>query len=131
MTEGVIVAIIGCFATMFGAILTFIIQIKKLRNDQKVHSDEMKEEQQKQFNELKTNVATQINGLHDSIKDIKSEYEKSTALTTEKLSQLEKKQDKHNQLIERMYRVETDVEVLKNRESVSEHRIEDLEGGYK
>ena len=65
--------------------------------------------------------------MHDEVLSIKSEFNTNALLTQEKLSQLEKKQDKHNQLIERMYHVETEVEVLKNRESVSEHRIEDLE----
>ena len=44
-----------------------------------------------------------------------------------RIEQLEKKQDKHNSLIERMYAVEKAVEVLDNREKVSEHRIDDLE----
>ena len=65
--------------------------------------------------------------MHNEVLSIKSEFNTNALLTQEKLSQLEKKQDKHNQLIERMYHVETEVEVLKNRESVSEHRIEDLE----
>ena len=127
MTEGVIVALIGCVATLIGSVLTFIFEIKKLRIEQAKYQEEVRESHQKQFEELKETVNGKIDGLEDSIKEMKFEYEKQTALTTEKLSQLEKKQDKHNNLIERMYAAEKDIEVLKNREKVSEHRLEDLE----
>ena len=127
MTEGVIVALIGCCATVIGSVLTFIFEIKKLRVEQAKYQAEVRESHEKQFNELKDTVNGKIGCLEDSIKEMKFEYEKQTALTTEKLSQLEKKQDKHNNLIERMYAAEKDIEVLKNREKVSEHRLEDLE----
>jgi len=128
MSEGVIVALIGCCATVIGSVLTFIFEIKKLRVEQAKYQEEVRESHQKQFDELKDTVNDKVGGLEDSIKEMKFEYEKQTALTTEKLSQLEKKQDKHNNLIERMYAAEKDIEVLKNREKVSEHRLEDLEG---
>lgn len=44
-----------------------------------------------------------------------------------RLQQLEKKQDQHNNLIDRMYKAETDIEVNKNDIKVANHRIEDLE----
>lgn len=128
MSEGVIIALIGCCATVIGSVLTFIFEIKKLRVEQAKYQEEVRESHQKQLDELKDTVNDKIGGLEDSIKEMKFEYEKQTALTTEKLSQLEKKQDKHNNLIERMYAAEKDIEVLKNRERVSEHRLEDLEG---
>ena len=127
MSEGVIIALIGCCATVIGSVLTFIFEIKKLRVEQAKYQEEVRESHEKQFNELKDTVNGKIGCLEDSIKEMKFEYEKQTALTTEKLSQLEKKQDKHNKLIERMYAAEKDIEVLKNREKVSEHRLEDLE----
>lgn len=127
MTEGVIVALIGCCATVIGSVLTYAFQIKKLRSEQAEHHETVKSEQTKQFNELKDAVNNRIDKLEDSVKEMKYEYEKNASLTTEKLNQLEKKQDKHNNLIERMYAAEKDIEVLKNREKVSEHRLEDLE----
>ena len=51
----------------------------------------------------------------------------STKLTNYRIEQLEKKVEKHNQVVERTYKLEQDVAVLNNRESVSEHRINDLE----
>ena len=54
---------------------------------------------------------------------------KTTAIILYRLGELEKKQDKHNNLIERQFRIEKRVEVLETREKVSEHRIDDLEKG--
>ena len=54
---------------------------------------------------------------------------KKTALILYRLDELEKKQDKHNGVIERQFKLEKRVEVLETREKVSEHRIDDLEKG--
>ena len=43
------------------------------------------------------------------------------------IKNLEKKQDKHNSLIERMYAVEKAVSVLEEKQQVANHRIGDLE----
>ena len=48
-------------------------------------------------------------------------------LTTYRLSQLEKKVDKHNNLVERMYRAEDKINILDEKQKVANHRIEDLE----
>ena len=45
----------------------------------------------------------------------------------QKLSDIEEKQDKHNNLIETTYKNECDISVLKEKISVENHRIEDLE----
>jgi len=52
---------------------------------------------------------------------------KSTALIAYRLEQLEKKQDKHNQLIERTYALEEKTGLLEERVKVANHRIDDLE----
>ena len=44
-----------------------------------------------------------------------------------RIEQLEKKQDKHNTLIDRMYAVEEKVSVLEEKSKVANHRIDDLE----
>ena len=46
-----------------------------------------------------------------------------------KISQLEKKQDKHNNVIERMYNLEESQAVMKEQIKVANHRIDDLEKG--
>lgn len=45
----------------------------------------------------------------------------------EKLVVIEKKQDKHNEVIERTFSLERDVSVLKEQIRNENHRIEDLE----
>ena len=47
--------------------------------------------------------------------------------TQYRIEQLEKKQDKHNTLIERMYKVEDRLNVDEERIRVANHRIKDLE----
>ena len=44
-----------------------------------------------------------------------------------KLDGLTKQVEKHNNLIERTYEIEKDVEVIKNDIKVANHRIDDLE----
>ena len=49
-------------------------------------------------------------------------------LTSYRIEQLEKKVDKHNNLIERTYKLEEQISILDQRESVSEHRLKKIEG---
>lgn len=44
-----------------------------------------------------------------------------------KLNYLEKKLDKHNQVVERVYKLENDTAVMHERQDVANHRIKDLE----
>ena len=52
---------------------------------------------------------------------------KSTALVVYRLEQLEDKVNKHNQVIERTYRLEEQEALLEERVKVANHRIDDLE----
>lgn len=56
---------------------------------------------------------------------------KTTALVVYRLDELEKKVDKHNNLIERMYKVEERQSVQEKELKVVNHRIKDLEGRVK
>ena len=47
--------------------------------------------------------------------------------TQYRIEQLEKKQDKHNSLVERMYKVEDRLNVDEEKIRVANHRIKDLE----
>ena len=53
--------------------------------------------------------------------------DKTRALLEYRLIELEKKQDKHNQLIERMYELEGKEDLLEEKVKVANHRIDDLE----
>lgn len=52
---------------------------------------------------------------------------KSAALMEYRIGQLESKMDKHNQLVERTFKLEERTEVQEERISVCNHRIADLE----
>ena len=52
---------------------------------------------------------------------------KTRALIEYRLKELEKKQDKHNDVIERTYKLEQNVAVMEEQIKVSQHRIDDLE----
>lgn len=43
------------------------------------------------------------------------------------IKELEDKQDKHNQVVERVYELEKVAEVLEERQKTANHRIDDLE----
>ncbi|MBQ8263447.1 MAG: hypothetical protein IJY96_01575 [Oscillospiraceae bacterium] len=52
---------------------------------------------------------------------------KSTALVIYRLEQLENKVNKHNQVIERTYKLEEQEALLEEKVKVANHRIDDLE----
>nr|DAF63903.1 MAG TPA: hypothetical protein [Siphoviridae sp. ctgn638] len=65
---------------------------------------------------LKSNQENQKEALLNLKNDFKEHFDR-----------LEKKQDKHNGLIERTYKNERDISVLQEQVKVENHRIEDLE----
>ena len=55
----------------------------------------------------------------------------SARLTSYRLEQLEKKVEVHNQVIDRVYKLEERTELQEEKIKVSNHRIEDLEDFHK
>lgn len=55
------------------------------------------------------------------------ERAESNRLIVYRLEQLETKVDKHNNVIERVYNLEKDADVIKEQIKVANHRIDDLE----
>lgn len=55
----------------------------------------------------------------------------SNKLTNYRIAELEKKVEKHNQVVERVYILEKDKAVLKEEVKVANHRIDDLEQFHK
>ena len=51
----------------------------------------------------------------------------SSKLTNFRLQELEKKQDKHNAVIERTYKLEETTAIIEEKIKVANHRIDDLE----
>ena len=72
-------------------------------------------------------VVTVVYGNNKTAKTVKAQ----TDLTLYRIEELEKKQDKHNTLIERMYKAEEDIAILKEQHKVEKHRINDLEEFHK
>lgn len=60
-------------------------------------------------------------------KNTRDKVQEQTDLTLYRIQQLEKKQDKHNSLVERMQKAETQIELNDERIKVANHRIDDLE----
>lgn len=71
-------------------------------------------------------VVALISGCFSLVGYLVGNY-KSQSKTLYRIDQLEKKQDKHNTLIERMYKVEDSINLIQNDIKVANHRIKDLE----
>lgn len=52
---------------------------------------------------------------------------KSASLIAYRLSELEKRVEKHNQIVERTYKLEDAAHIIDERVKVANHRIDDLE----
>ena len=61
----------------------------------------------------------------------KAEVSKTRTLIEYRLMELEKKVDKHNNLIERTFKLEEQAAVFDEKIKVANHRIDNLEGGTK
>ena len=72
-------------------------------------------------------VITTVYGNKKTAATVKAQ----TDLTLYRIDELEKKQDKHNTLIERMYAVEGKLDKLDEKIKVENHRISDLEEFHK
>ena len=138
MATEVITAIISGVITLICALLTFIATQKKARNEQIQRLEDFQKEQQKQIIQLHDDVRDEMSRLQDSysehlvevksmINEMKASYQQMQSTIELRLDALEKKQDKHNSVIERTYELERQVAVLDNREKVSENRLTDLE----
>ena len=58
-----------------------------------------------------------------------AELEKHDALNAYRLEELEKKVDKHNNLVERTYHLEEKAALMEEKIKVANHRLEDIEKG--
>lgn len=69
--------------------------------------------------------------VHAGNKKTAAQIGENQKVTLYRIEQLEKKQDKHNTLIDRMYSVEDKVALIEERQKVANHRIDDLEKEHK
>ncbi len=78
-----------------------------------------------------TEVKEALNETNKALDDLRAHNQEFQAVVELKIDALEKKQDLHNNVITRVFCAEKEIEVLKNRESVSEHRLTDAESDIK
>lgn len=116
---------------MTGSILAFKISCKTLEKNQK-------SDQEQQLEALKTDIKNElaqhrqeyldgINDVRNSITDMKASYQQTAATIELRIEQLEKKQDKHNSVIERTYELEKVTSVLDDKVKSAHHRLDSLE----
>lgn len=84
---------------------------------------QMKNEREKTSNEIKE----MMNGLQDDITKINSTVQTQIALIEVKIDTLSDRVNKHNNLIERTYKLEQESAIHTEQIKVANHRIEDLE----
>ncbi len=77
--------------------------------------------------ENKELIMKNIGDLKEDISSINANVQQQIAIIDIKISDLTKQVEKHNSVIDRTYALEKSVGILENRESVSEHRLTDLE----
>lgn len=79
------------------------------------------------LSEHKDEYLQKITDVESSITQMQAVYQQTVAVVDLKIENLEKAQNKHNNLIERMYAAEKQLEVQDEQIKVSNHRINDLE----
>ena len=77
-------------------------------------------EQDQRMAALESKVTLEIQKVSDTIT-------KCNEITQLKIVELDAKQEKHNKVIERVYKTEKDIEVLTEKVKVANNRIQDLE----
>jgi len=64
---------------------------------------------------------------HFQMKSVKAKHDETIVLMDYKLTELTKKVEKHNNLVERMYKLEDYKDLIDEKIKVINHRIDDLE----
>lgn len=138
MDTSIIVALITCFGVCLGAILTFVVQIKKLRNETEQNAikqtEEFKETIRKslEFNRNEyldgiSDVRKSVSELNLCVVDLKATWQNQMAIQDLRMEHLTKEMadlrisvNSHNNFAQRMPLVEEQIKV-------ANHRIADLE----
>lgn len=116
----IIIAIIGGAVTLTGYILVD-------KREKAKQFEGFKAEIMKKLEDHRKEYLEGIEDVKDSITETKASYQQNTAIIELKIDSLEKKQDQHNNLIGRMYAVESTQKLQEEQIKVANHRIEDLE----
>lgn len=120
MSEAIITTIITAAASLIVAFGTWHISMKKDREKQT-------EEVKQILNDHREEYLTQIRSVKDDITGINSNVQTQIALIDQKIDVLSDRVDRHNNVIERTYKLEQLTAVHTEKISVANHRIDDLE----
>ena len=119
MPTELLMTIITEIVGLIGIVLTFVVSNKKLKNEQAQRMDEHNDVIMKQISESQKNTQEEMNRIQGYFSNHAAEVQKalsdirtSQEVVEVKLAQLEKKQDKHNEVIERVYKLESQMSVL-------------------
>lgn len=118
--SNIIIAIIGGTITLIG----YVIVDKREKNKQ---LDAFKKEVVDTLNEHRTEYIKGIEDVKDNIAEIKAVYQQNSAIVELKIDALEKKQDAHNNVITRVFNLESGQKLQEEQIKIVNHRIEDLE----
>lgn len=136
--SAIIPSIITGTVTALGTILGFITATKenkrkaeeahnKALEDFKTSFDNKLEEHKEEYMREIAKVKDAVRQNNDNLTDMRAQTQNWQSVMEVKFDNLEQKVMKHNNFMERVAVLEKDVAVLQNRESVSEHRLTDLE----
>lgn len=157
MSEVILVAIISFFGTVIGVVIGFAGVKVKSKTDIQINKDDNEydlikqgfdkkiddviktlNEQKKELSETKKSInetleshrkeyITGIDEVKSSISDMKIIYNETVAVVELKIDNLEKKQDKHNNLIERTFNLEKETAVQLDMIKNAHHRLDTVE----
>ena len=136
--SAILPSIITGTVTALGTILGFITATKenkrkaeeahnKALEDFKTSFDNKLDGHKEEYMREIAKVKDAVRQNNDNLTDMRAQTQNWQSVMEVKFDALEQKVMKHNNFMERVAVLEKDVAVLQNRESVSEHRLTDLE----
>lgn len=120
MSEGIVTAIITAVSTLLVTFITCYFTIKKDREKQI-------EEIKGILNNHRDEYLGKIRDVQDDITQVNSTVQNQVAIIEVKISDLSKEVEKHNQVIERTFKLEQTTAVHEEKIKVANHRLDDLE----
>ena len=144
--EGTMEDLVAILVVVVPAMITGIVSIivclitssasrKKDEAEQNARITEIDNKQSARIAELDSKQNARIVELENKIQfklmELSAAYQQSTALITEKLAELDKKQSIHNGVIERVFSLEKTADVHEEKIKVANNRIADLEHAQK
>ena len=120
MSEAVLTTIISTVASLFVAFGTWTITMKKDREKQMTEIKDV-------LNNHRDEYLGKIRDVQDDITQVNSTVQQQVAIIEVKISDLSKEVEKHNQVIERTFKLEQTTAVHEEKIKVANHRLDDLE----